>query len=191
MNQTSNKGSLRLIIGVSILIPVAVAVLIFLPDKSQFLGEWVKQVPAFNALINTLTAIFLIMARVAVSKGNVNLHRQLMSSAFVLGAVFLVAYILYHLNVTSTKFGDVNGDMIVDESELIAVGSLRYLYYFVLLSHIILSVVVVPLVLFAFYFALNDKLESHRKVVKFTFPIWLYVSLTGVLTYILINPYYH
>ncbi len=188
--KTNNKSSIRLIAIVSVVIPVAVAVLIFLPQKENFLGEWVRNLPTFNALINSITSLVLVSALYAIRKGNIQLHKKLMMSAFVLGAIFLVSYILYHLTVPSTKFGDINGDGIISESEGIAIGATKYFYYFVLLSHILLSIIVVPFVLMAFYFALTDKIEKHKKLVKFTFPIWLYVSVTGVLTYMLISPYY-
>lgn len=191
MNLVSNqKNSVRIIGVVSIVIPLAVAVLIFLPQKENFLGEWVRNIPTFNALINSTTALLLVSALLAVRKGNIQLHKRFMLSAFVLGAIFLVAYILYHLTVPSTKFGDVNGDGILSEAESLAVGGIKYFYYFVLLSHILLSIIVVPFVLMAFYYALTEKIEKHKKLVKFTFPIWLYVSVTGVLTYFLISPYY-
>lgn len=113
-----------------------------------------------------------------------------MSSAFVLGSLFLISYIIYHATIDSTVFGDINGDGIVSEDELAEIGMLRRVYLFVLLSHILLSIVVVPFVLFAFYYSLTDKIEKHKKVVKFTFPIWLYVSITGVIAYLFISPYY-
>ncbi|MEL6556542.1 MAG: DUF420 domain-containing protein [Bacteroidota bacterium] len=187
---TNHKSSVRIIAIVSVVIPLAVAVLIFLPQKENFLGDWVKNLPAFNALINSATSLLLISALVAVKKGNIELHKKLMMSAFFLGAVFLVSYILYHLTVPSTKFGDLNGDGVLSDAESLAAGGIRYFYYFILLSHILLSIIVVPFVLMAFYFALTDKIEKHKKLVKFTFPIWLYVSVTGVLTYVLISPYY-
>ena len=186
----TNRTTIRTIALVSILIPIAVAVLIFLPQKETFLGEWVRSIPAFNAIINSLTAILLVSAVVAIKRGNIELHKKLMMSAFVLGAMFLVAYIMYHLTVPSVKFGDVNGDGNLSDAEILQAGNIRYFYYFILLSHILLSIVVVPLVLFAFYFSLTDKIDKHKKIVKFTFPIWLYVSVTGVLTYLLISPYY-
>lgn len=187
---TNHKSSVRIIAIVSVVIPLAVAVLIFLPQKENFLGDWVKNLPAFNALINSATSLLLIFALVAVKKGNIELHKKLMMSAFFLGAMFLVSYILYHLTVPSTKFGDLNGDGVLSDTESLSAGGIRYFYYFILLSHILLSIIVVPFVLMAFYFALTDKIENHKKLVKFTFPIWLYVSVTGVLTYILISPYY-
>ena len=191
MNLASNhKSSVRTIAVVSIVIPLAVAVLIFLPQKENFLGEWVRNLPAFNAIINSATSLLLISALIAVKKGNIGLHKKLMMSAFVLGAVFLVSYIMYHLTVPSTKFGDINSDGVLSEAESIAVGGTKYFYYFILLSHILLSIIVVPFVLMAFYFALTEKVEKHKRLVKFTFPIWLYVSVTGVLTYFLISPYY-
>ncbi|MGB3467957.1 MAG: DUF420 domain-containing protein [Cyclobacteriaceae bacterium] len=186
----SNKSTVTIIAIISVIIPVAVAVLIYLPQKQNFLGEWVNGIPAFNAFINTLTSILLLSALVAIKQGNIKLHRALMTAAFVVGAVFLVSYILYHLSVPSTMFGDLNKDGELSDPEKLEAGNLRYAYYFVLLSHILLSIVVVPLVLMAFYFALTEKIEKHKKIVKFTFPIWLYVSVTGVLTYLLISPYY-
>ena len=100
----------------------------------------------------------------------------MMVSAFVLGALFLVSYVLYHGSAPSTSFG---GE-----------GWIRSLYYFVLLTHIILAAVVVPLVLVALYFALSDRIVQHKKLVKYAYPIWLYVSITGVLVYLMIRPYY-
>ena len=99
-----------------------------------------------------------------------------MMSAFLLGCVFLILYVIYHSNAPSTKFG---GE-----------GTIRYIYYFFLLSHVLLAFIVVPLVLSAIYFAISEKIERHKKVVKFTFPVWLYVSVSGVIVYLMISPYY-
>lgn len=186
----SSKSTVTIIAIISVVIPLAVAVLIYLPQKQNFLGEWVTGIPAFNAAINTLTSLLLIFALVAIKNGNIKLHRGLMTAAFVVGAVFLVSYILYHISVPSTMYGDLNGDGELSDPEKLEAGNLRYIYYFVLLSHILLSIVVVPLVLMAFYFALTEKIVQHKAIVKFTYPIWLYVSVTGVLTYLLISPYY-
>ena len=191
MNKINNKRSTFTVIAIiSVVIPAAVAVLIYLPQKQNFLGEWVTGIPAFNALINSLTSVLLISALVAIKQGKIKIHRGLMTAAFVLGAVFLVSYILYHLSVPSTMYGDLDHNGELSDPEKLEAGSLRYAYYFVLLSHILLSIVVVPFVLLAFYYALTEKIDKHKKIVKFTFPIWLYVSVTGVLTYLLISPYY-
>lgn len=185
----SNSRNSNLIVIVSVAIPLAVAALMILPQKISA-GSWVYFLPDLNAIINSLTALLLIMAVVMVKKGNIAIHKAMMTSAFVLGALFLVAYIIYHASVTSTKFGDLNADGVLSEVELSATGSWRGVYLFVLFSHILLSIFVVPFVLYAFYFALTGKVERHRKVVKFTFPIWLYVSITGVIVYFMISPYY-
>lgn len=159
----------------SIAIPLAVAVLLGLPTKLD-LGDWVYTLPHVIGVINTLTAICLVLAIVAIKRKNITLHKKFNSAAFVLGAIFLLCYVTYHASAESTSFG---GD-----------DTTKYIYYFFLLTHIVLSIGVVPLVLLAFYYALNDMIEKHKKIVKFTFPIWLYVSVTGVIVYLMISPYY-
>ncbi len=159
----------------SIAIPVAVAVLLGLPTKLN-LGDWVYNLPHVIGGINTLTALCLIIAVIAVKKKNIKLHRQMNSAAFILGAVFLVCYVLYHASAPSTPYG---GE-----------GAVKYVYYVLLISHIVLSIGVVPLVLLAFFYALNGMIDKHKKIVKYTFPIWLYVSVTGVTVYLMISPYY-
>lgn len=144
---------------------MAVAVLLGLPYKLS-LGNWVYELPHAIGVVNTLTSLALVGAFIAIKKQNVVLHRKLNSTAFILGALFLVLYVLYHASANSTPYG---GE-----------GSVRYLYYFLLVSHIVLSIGVVPLVLLAFYYALNGMIDRHKKIVKYTFPIWLYVSVTGL-----------
>jgi putative membrane protein len=187
---SNDKAYIKLITVVSVIIPIAVAILLFMPVRVFDESGWVKMLPHINAIINSMTAVLLISAVVMVRQGNIEMHKKLMSSAFVLGSLFLISYIIYHATIDSTVFGDINGDGIVSDDELAEVGMLRRVYLFVLLSHILLSIVVVPFVLFAFYYSLTDKIEKHKKVVKFTFPIWLYVSITGVIAYLFISPYY-
>ncbi len=181
----------RIIIAIGIIIPIAVAVLLFAPNKMLQATDWVKALPELNAVINSMTTLLLLGALVAIRKKKIGLHKSLMTTAFVLGAIFLVSYIIYHASVPSVKFGDVNGDGTLSSDEMMTIGSMRYVYLFVLLSHILLSIVVVPFVLYAFYYSLTGKFEKHRKIVKYTFPIWLYVSVTGVITFFMISPYYH
>ena len=159
----------------SIAIPLAVAVLLGLPTKLD-LGEWVYTLPHVIGVINSLTAICLIMAFLFVKQKKIALHKKFNSAAFVLGAIFLLCYVTYHASAPSTSYGG-------DETT-------KYVYYFFLLTHILLSIGVVPLVLLAFYYALNGMIDKHKKIVKFTFPIWLYVSVTGVIVYLMISPYY-
>lgn len=185
-----NAKYLKGIYLISALIPLAVAFLIFFPTKLTLLGDWVKVLPGVHAIINSLTVCTLIGALFAIKNNNVKLHRSLMFASLILGFFFLVSYILYHSSVESVKFGDANFDGQVDAFELEQVGSSRTIYLIILASHILLSILVVPFVLFAFYYALTDQIERHKRMVKYTFPVWLYVSITGVVVYLLISPYY-
>lgn len=169
------KKSLVWIRVLSVAIPVAVAVLLGLPTKLD-LGDWVYTLPHIIGAVNTLTAICLLVAFIAVKKKRIDAHKRFNSLAFILGAIFLVLYVLYHASAESTPFG---GE-----------GIVRPIYYFLLISHIVLSIGVVPLVLLAFYYALNGMIDKHKKIVKYTFPIWFYVSVTGVTVYLMISPYY-
>lgn len=165
----------RLINILAIVIPVAVAVLLGIRQKVD-LGNWTKLLPHVNGVINTVTAVLLLIGRYFIAQKNIDAHRRVMSSAFLLGSVFLVSYVLYHLTNESTAFGGV--------------GSIRPIYYFLLISHIGLSIVVVWFVLRAIYFAYSNQIPEHKKAVKWAYPIWLYVSVTGVIVYLLISPYY-
>ncbi|WP_258105095.1 DUF420 domain-containing protein [Marinoscillum sp. MHG1-6] len=185
-----NKVYLRIIIAISIAIPLVVAILLYSPLDLGLSGDWIKALPKLNALLNSTTSVLLILALIAIRKRKVSLHKKLMLSCLVLGTLFLVSYVVYHSNSTSVIFGDSNKDGILSADELLKVGALRTIYVFTLLSHIGLSFVVVPFVLLAFYFALTDQITRHKKIVKFTFPVWLYVSVTGVIVYLLISPYY-
>ena len=159
----------------SIAIPLVVALLLGLPNKLD-LGAWTKSLPHVIGAINTLTSLFLATGLIAQKMGKISIHRFSMSSAFAFGAFFLVCYVTYHLSNPSTRFG---GE-----------GAIRYVYYSVLLSHIALSLIVLPLVLRAFMFALTNQIAKHRKIARYAFPIWLYVSITGVIAYLMISPYY-
>ncbi|MGD1891173.1 MAG: DUF420 domain-containing protein [Cyclobacteriaceae bacterium] len=159
----------------SIAIPVAVALLIGIRQKVP-LGEWTSALPHVIGMINGATSLLLIAAVVVIKQQKVELHRKLMTTAFILGSIFLVTYIVYHISNPSTVYG---GE-----------GAIRYLYYFLLISHILLSIVVVRYVLLAMYYALNKQFGDHRRIVKLAFPIWLYVSVTGVAVYLMISPYY-
>lgn len=174
---------------ISVVVPLVVAFLIFMPSRLEA-GSWVKTLPHLNAVINSATALLLLAGLYFIRKRNIELHRAVMLAAFTLGALFLVSYIIYHASVPSVVFGDVDGDGLLSEAEKNALGASRGIYLFVLLSHIALSFVVVPFVLMALFFALKGQNARHRKVVKFAYPVWLYVSITGVIVYLMINPYY-
>ena len=185
----SDKKYLTIIKVLSVTIPVVVAILLFVPKKLN-MGEWVMVLPHINAIINSVTAILLIGAVISIKKGNIILHKNLMTAGLILGTVFLLSYVLYHSSAPSTIFGDVNQDGTLDDNERQALGNSRTVYLLLLLSHIGLSIVVVPFVLLAFFYALSAQIGKHKKIVKFTFPIWLYVSVTGVIVYLMIRGYY-
>ena len=176
-NNTIEKKYNKWIVTLSILIPVAVAVLFKI--KLKDLGFNVSPLPILPpiyATINGITAILLITAVLAIKKGNKQLHQKLMKIAIACSLVFLVLYIAYHMTTDSTKFGGS--------------GAIKYVYYFILLSHITLSIATIPLVLITYVRALAEKFDKHKKIAKITFPIWLYVAVTGVIVYLMIAPYY-
>jgi putative membrane protein len=163
----------RLITIVSIVVPVVVAILfgVKIPNVER-LGF----LPPIYAGINGLTAVLLVIAVWAIKNGKRGLHQKLMTTCIGLSVIFLVLYILYHMTSESTTFG---GE-----------GVIRYVYFFILISHIALSIIIIPLVLKTYARAYLGKFESHRKLAKITFPIWLYVAITGVVVYLMISPYY-
>ncbi len=171
-----DKRMMLLIAVLSVLIPVVVGGLFFLDKTTANSSVDVSFQPPLHAILNSLTAIALIVGYINIRKGNIKIHRGAMLTAFGLSAVFLVSYVTYHFLGERTIYG---GD-----------GALKYIYYFVLLTHIVLAVVIVPLVLLSVYFGITNQLSRHRRISKWTFPIWLYVAITGVLVYLLISPYY-
>ncbi len=174
--KTQKKYNLPITI-VSILIPVAVAVLLSIRLKDFGINvSPLHFLPPIYATINAITAIILVIAVIAIKKGNRQLHEKLMKTAIGLSIAFLVLYIAYHLTTEATKFGGQ--------------GAIRYVYFFLLISHISLSVITIPLVLVSYVRALNQQFDKHKKLTKYTFPIWLYVAVTGVIVYLLISPYY-
>lgn len=163
----------KLIWALSIAIPLAVAVLfgIRIPGV-QRLGF----LPPIYATINGITAVILVLAVLQIKKGNRKTHQRLMQTAIVLSALFLVMYVAYHMTSDSVAYG---GE-----------GTIRYVYFFILITHITLSIGVIPLVLFTYVRALSEQFDKHRKLAKITFPIWLYVAVTGVIVYLMISPFY-
>ena len=143
-----------------------------------------------NAFINALIAVLLVAALWAVKTGQYKLHKQLMLAALVLSVVFLVSYIAHHLLAGEAKFGDSNHDGIVSDEELQAVGSTRLIYFIILITHIFLAAIILPFILFTAYRALTAEYSLHKKLAKITWPLWLYVAVTGPIVYWMIHPYY-
>ncbi|WP_299891391.1 DUF420 domain-containing protein [uncultured Lacinutrix sp.] len=176
-NIQDEKKYNKWIVILSIFIPVAVAGLFAVKLKDLGIDvEPLTFLPPIYAAINGLTAVVLIIAVLAIKKGNRKLHERLMKFAITLSVAFLLMYIAYHMTSDSTKFG---GE-----------GTIRYVYFFILLTHILLSIVVIPFVLITYVRAITNNFERHKKIAKITFPLWLYVAVTGVIVYLMISPYY-
>ncbi len=145
---------------------------------------------ALNAVINSIVAILLLLALIAVKSKKYLLHKKIMIAAIILSVLFLISYVCHHLLSGETKFGDLNHDGIVSVDEKSLAGSLRYVYYFILLTHIPLAGIILPFILFTAYRALTGDYEKHKKLARITWPIWFYVAISGVAVYLLISPYY-
>lgn len=170
------NGKNRALIAVlSVLIPIIVAVLYLMPKNFE-IGKEVYILPAFNAVVNAVTSLVLVFAYAAIRKGHKVTHKKLMIVALGLSVVFLLSYVTYHALAESTPFG---GE-----------GWVRSAYFFILISHILLAIAIVPLVLITFSRALAAKFDKHKKIARITLPLWLYVTLTGVIVYLMISPYY-
>jgi putative membrane protein len=155
----------------SIVIPLAVVLMLGFPNKLN-LGEWTKSLSHVIGAINSLTTAVLIVGLVFIKRNEIRLHRIAMTIAFSLGGLFLVCYVLYHISNPANKF---TGE-----------GYIRYVYFFILITHIGLSMVVLPLVLRSMFYALAGQFAPHKKIVKYAYPIWLYVSASGVIIYLLL-----
>lgn len=176
-NIENEKKYNKWIVALSIIIPVAVAALFGIKLKDFGIAvEPLTFLPPIYATINGLTAIILVSAVFAINKGNRVLHEKLMKFAIALSVLFLLLYIGYHMTSDSTKYG---GD-----------GPIKYVYYFILFTHILLSIVVIPFVLITYVRAISNNFERHKKIARYTFPLWFYVAVTGVIVYIMISPYY-
>ena len=191
----SSKYNIWIII-VSVVVPVVVALLLFIKWDNDMLifdmrspnftpiilldnlpiAKPLTFLPPIYAAINGLTAIFLVTAVYYIKKGNRIIHEKLIKVCISLSLAFLVMYIAYHITSDPTKF--------------LGTGFIAYLYYFILISHILLSITVIPFVLVTYVRAINNDIQAHKKIAKITFPLWLYVAVTGVIVYIMISPYY-
>ena len=176
--QKKDSLFIPLIIGLSIIIPIVVALLMLFPTVFHIESENYdfSSLPFFHAILNGSTAILLVIGFVLIKNKRTNLHKITMFSAFILSSVFLVSYVISKLTNAPVPF----------EGE----GIIRYIYFFILISHILLSILVLPLALFSIYRGITGENDKHKSIVKYTFPIWIYVAITGVLVYILMAPYY-
>lgn len=167
----------KLIIAVSVIIPIVVAILFGVKLKDfGYDVEPLSFLPPIYATTNGFTAVLLVAAVVAIKNGKKKLHQRMMTSAIAFSVAFLVMYVAYHMTADSTKFGGI--------------GTIRYVYFFILVTHIVLSIVIIPMVLITYVRALGKNFDKHKKIARITFPIWLYVAISGVVVYLMISPYY-
>ena len=167
-----------IIIILSVLIPIAVGVLMLFPDVFAIKSTTIdfSSLPFFHAVLNASTAILIFIGYVLIKNKKAQLHKVAMLSAFVLSSIFLISYVVSKLTNAPVPFG---GE-----------GFIRPVYFFILISHISLSIPVLPLALLSIYRGMTGEITKHKRLVKWTFPIWMYVSITGVLVYVLMAPYY-
>lgn len=145
---------------------------------------------ATNAVLNSCVTVLLIAGLWTVKRKNYRLHRQLMFAAIILSLLFLLSYICHHLFTGDTKYGDLDHNGTVSEDEKTLAGPVRMVYYFILLTHIPLAGIILPFILFTAYRSLTGEYEKHKKLARITWPVWLYVAITGVVVYLMISPYY-
>lgn len=185
-----NDGKAKILIWtVSIVVFVAVVIL----SKVKLVLDLPFNVHVFatiNAVINSLVAVLLVAGLVTAKSKNYVVHKKIMLSAITLSVLFLVSYICHHLLAGDTKYGDVDHDGVLSLNETAMAGGTRMFYYILLLTHIPLAAIILPFILFTAYRALTGEYEKHRKLVRITWPVWFFVAVSGVVVYLMINPYY-
>lgn len=192
LGKQNDKTVFKIILFVSILICLVVVVLnqklIPVPDTFP---SFIYKLPLVNAILNGSCSVLLIFSLWAIKKRNIKLHKRLNLTAFVLSALFIVCYVTAHYFVPDTIFGDIDHSKFLDDTERANVSGIRPVYLVILLTHIFFAVIVLPLVLLSFYYGLKDDRVKHKKLTRFSYPIWLYVTVTGVIVYLMISPYYN
>lgn len=172
----ADKIAIPIIIALSIIVPIVVVILMYMPVRFNLFDTDSGTLPFFHALLNGSTAIVLVLGYFFMSVEAYKWHRNTMILAFLLSSVFLVSYVISKISNEPVPYG---GE-----------GALRYVYFFILITHIVLSAIIIPLVLFTMYRGLSGQYGKHAKIARWTFPIWLYIAITGVLVYVFMSPYY-
>lgn len=176
----NDKAIFRLVGAVSMIVLLVVILLqaniVNLFPNHDVLPKWVQFLPTLNALINGTCTILLLVSYYFIRRKNIQMHKRLNITTFILSCFFMISYLIFHSAGMETKFGGQ--------------GPIRYVYFFILITHIILAAIVLPLVLLSFYRGMMLQVEKHKKLVRWSFPIWLYVTISGVLVYLMISPYY-
>ena len=192
LNKQNDKTVFKIVLSISALICIVVVVLNqkLIPVPNSF-PHFIYKLPMLNAFLNGSCSILLIASLWAIKKRNFELHKKLNLTAFLLSSLFLLSYVTAHYFIADTIFGDVNHNHVLEINEMQIVSGIRAIYLVILLSHIFLAVIVLPLILLSFYYALKDDRVKHKKITRFSYPIWLYVTVTGVIVYSMIAPYYN
>lgn len=185
-----NDKQARILIGIFSFVVFAVIVILGRVKLDVNAGFDIHIFAAINAVINTSVAILLIAALQQVKAKKYESHKRLMYVAMILSIFFLLSYITHHLLAGDTLFGDADHNGSVSAEEKAAVGSMRLIYFIILITHIFLAAIILPFILFTAYRGLTGEWEKHRKIAKYTWPLWLYVAITGPIVYLMISPYY-
>jgi putative membrane protein len=185
----------KLIFRIILVVSIAVFALVVILNR-KLLGQpenipsFIYSLPKLNALLNGTCSVLLIFSLIAIKKKKITVHKKINLTAFALSTLFLLSYVTAHYFIPDTFFGDANHDGILDANEKAEVSGIKPFYLVILLSHIFLAAIVLPMVLLSFYFGLKNDVAKHRKIARITYPIWLYVTITGVVVYFMISPYY-
>lgn len=191
LSEAKIKRAKTLIIIASLVVPLLVAVLFTVNLRDLgFDVEPLSFLPPIYATINGITAVLLVGALIAIKQKKIKLHETFIKICMVLSLLFLACYVAYHMTSVSTVYGDINGNGEREPAELLEVASTLRIYQFILLSHILLSIVIIPIVLFTYLFAWQGNFERHKKWTRFAWPMWFYVAVTGVIVYLMISPFY-
>jgi len=186
----SDKAVFRLVTAISIFVLGVVVILNrkILPQPEMMPG-FIQYLPPLNAFLNGTCALLLLISLWAILNKKISLHKKINLSTFVLSSLFLVSYILAHFFMPDVKYGDLDHNGVLDEAERTTAGS-RGIYLVILTSHIILAAAVLPVILLSFWYGLKNDIVKHKKIVRYTYPVWLYVAITGVVVYLMVKPYY-
>ncbi|MBA3664259.1 MAG: DUF420 domain-containing protein [Bacteroidetes bacterium] len=189
----SNEKKIKLTVFIATIAVCALVIILnqkWIPHPDVFPG-FIYSLPLVNAILNGTCTILLLFSLAAIKKRNIRLHKKLNLTAFLLSTLFLLSYVTAHYFIPDTKYGDVDHDGIMSAAESAKVSGIKPIYVVILLTHIFLAIIVLPLVLISFYYGLTDQREKHKKITRFSYPIWLYVTASGVIVYLMISPFYN
>ena len=192
LNKYSEKGVKLTIYIITIAVCALVVVLNqkWIPHPDTF-PNFIYKLPMVNAFLNGTCTLLLLASLWAIKNKNIQLHKKLNLTAFIFSSVFLLCYVTAHYFIPDTKYGDVDHDGIMSAAESAAVSGIKPVYVIILLTHIFFAVAVLPMILMSFYYGLTDQREKHKKLTRFSYPIWLYVTVTGVVVYLMVSPFYN